>query len=444
MTTTRHTGALLTVAIATLLALALGVATAAAAPGTIRALDLSTPSLGRQVSIATPGGGAFSAEPGRALVRVTPVSGPSAQVLAWCVDPASPISEGIDYPVDLQTPADTPALSGAAFSQAGWLISASDGLIAAAPNPGLEAAAIQVAVWQITGGAADVAAVTGNTTLNARVAQLRALAAGRTLVTALAISGPAAPVAVGAPVALTITATPGAVVDLAVTAGTATLSSARVVVDSSGTAQVTVTPSAPGPVTIGASAEGGTLHRAARIAGRTSPQGMAFVTPVTLSASATLTAVAPAVTPPTTPPAITAPVTVARVPAVLGLTKAAPAKVQRGRIIAYRLTVTNTGTVAARDVVVRDPVPAGAYVGILPSRARLRGAAVVWRLGTLAPGAHVTVGLTLRTSITSVGDVVNVANATAANAATVHARARTQLLLPARVKPARVQPAVTG
>ena len=47
-------------------------------------------------------------------------------------------------------------------------------------------------MWQLTGGAADRADVTASAALNARVAQIRALAAGRTLVTALAVSAPAA------------------------------------------------------------------------------------------------------------------------------------------------------------------------------------------------------------------------------------------------------------
>ena len=299
---------------------------------------------------------------------------------------------------------------------------------------------MQVAVWQLTGGAADVPAVTNRTDVNARVSALRALAAGRQPVTALAMSAAGGAATVGSPATLTLSGTPGAVVDLAVTAGSATLSSAQVTLDAAGAAQVTVTPTAAGEVAVHASAQGGALQRAARLAGRSAPQEMAVVTPVELAATAALSATAPVVTPPAVAPAVT----VAAIPAKLRLVKTAPVQVRRGATIAYRLTVTNRSAVAARNVVVRDPVPAGAYVGTLPSRARLRGAAVVWRLGTLAPGARVTVTLRLRTRVTSVGDVVNVASAAAANAATVHARARTHLVLPTRVRPARVQPAVTG
>lgn len=440
MTITRQTAIRFVITIAALAALVAGAAGATAAPGTIRALDLSTPSLGARVSVVAAGGGTFSADPGRALVRITPAGGPAAQVLAWCVDPAHAISEGIDYPVDLQNASDTPALVGAGFTQAGWLIASSDRMIADAADPGLEAAAIQVAVWQLTGGAADRADVTSDAALNARVAQIRAAAAGRTIVTELAVSAPTAPVAVGAPATVTVTGTPGAVVDLTVTSGTGTLSAAQVVIGPTGSATVTLTPSAAGAVTVAATAQGGTLNRAAHLAGRVTPQSMAYVTAVPLSASAAITAAAPPVTPPT----VVVPVTVTKVPvAALALTKTAPATVRRGRAIDYRLTVTNVSRTAARAVVVRDPIPVGTHLNHVPARARLRSGAVVWHLGTLAPGARVTLRLRLWTNPIAQGDVLNIATASASNAATVRARATTRVVLPRRVAPAVVVP-VTG
>lgn len=444
MTSIRQTGARLALAVAALLTLLIGAGAAVAAtPGTVRALDLTSPSMGSLVTVTHAGGGTFRAEPGRALLRITPTGAAASQALAWCVDPDAVIDENVDYPIEIQTPADTPALAGPGFSQAGWLIAASSQLIADAPDPGLEAAAIQVAVWQLTGSVADIPAVTSNAAINSRVAQLRALSAGKTIVSAISLAAPPAPVTVGSPVSITVAGTPGAVVDLVVTSGAATLSAAQVVVPASGSTQVTLTPTAPGAVAVGASAQGGVLHRAAHLAGRTRPQDMAYITPQTLSAAATLTAVAPVVTPPlATPPAV---VPVAQAPvATLGLTKTAPATVRRGRVIVYRLTITNTSAVAARDLVVRDPIPVGTLVTTLPARARLRSGAVVWRLGTLAPGARITVRLVLRTTPVAQGDVLNVAAASAANAAQVKARATTGVLLPHKVKPARVQPAVTG
>ena len=91
---------------------------------------------------------------------------------------------------------------------------------------------------------------------------------------------------------------------------------------------------------------------------------------------------------------------------------------------------------------VRDPVPGGATVGRLPARARLDGGAVVWDLGDLAPGASVTVHLRLHADVASVRRVLNVARASASNAATVRARALTVVVAPRRVAPARIP--VTG
>jgi uncharacterized repeat protein (TIGR01451 family) len=449
MTTIRQTGARLVIALAALAVLVVGATAATAAPASLRALDLESPSLGAQVTVTAAGGGTFTADPGRALLRVTPAGGPASQVLAWCVDPARVIAEGTDYPVDLQNASDTPALAGPGFSQAGWLIAASDRMIADAADPGLEAAAIQVAVWQLTGSVSGSYAVTSDTTLNARVAQIRAAAVGRALVTELAVSAPTAPVVAGSPVTVSVTGTPGAVVDLAVTSGAATLSARQVTIGPSGATVVTATPSAAGAVTIGASAQGGMLHRVVRLAGRPAPQSMAYVTAAPLTASAGITVLAPAVV---TPLPVVVPAAIAQVPAAatLGLAKTAPATVRPGRVIGYRLTVTNVSATVARAVVVRDPVPLGTYVTRLPGTARLRAGAVEWRLGDLAPGARVTLVLRLRTDRLARGTVLNRATAAAANAALVRARATTRMVTaprrtaPAVVAPAVVAPAVTG
>ena len=79
----------------------------------------------------------------------------------------------------------------------------------------------------------------------------------------------------------------------------------------------------------------------------------------------------------------------------------------------------------------------GPTSGRVPRGARLRSGAVVWSLGALAPGAHVTVHLRVRTSTAPLGDLRNIAAASAANAATVRARATTHLIAPPRVAPAR-------
>jgi uncharacterized repeat protein (TIGR01451 family) len=416
-----------------LVALAAAASQAVGAPGTLHVLDQS-PALGHAVVVQAPGGGSFTATPGRALVRITPLGGASAVTAGWCVDNSRRIDPGVDYPVDLQGAADTPSLATPSMQELAWLISRADGLIAGAADPGLEAAAVQVAVWQLAGQAADRWWVTPDAALNARVAQLRDLARGRTPVTSLALGAPAS--VAGTSATLTVSGTPGADVELAASGAGAALSAGRVTLDASGQAQVAVTAAGSGTVTVTARAEGGALGRAAHLRGADGPQDMAFVTPVPLTASATLTFAAPAVA-----PAVGAPAAVAR-PAArrakLRLVKAAPAQVVRGRAISYRLTVTNVSRHAATRVVVRDALPAGTYLRDAPPKAaRLRGGALVWRIGTLAPGRSVTLRLRLSTEPARRAPVVNVGVASAANAATVRARARTTLRAPA-VRPARV------
>jgi len=145
-----------------------------------------------------------------------------------------------------------------------------------------------------------------------------------------------------------------------------------------------------------------------------------------------------------TPVAVTPVASGAPARATLGLVKRAPARARQGGRIVYRLTVTNVGTAIARNVVLRDRVPAGTYIRRLPARIRMSRGSMVWRIKSLRPGATKTIRVVLRIRPRRTGDIVNIATATASNAATVRARARTCVLLPARVRPARVQPAVTG
>ena len=88
----------------------------------------------------------------------------------------------VNYAVSLRTAADDPRLSTARYAEAGWLIQQAESLIAAAPAAarGLEAGALQAAVWQLTDQAREVDP-TSSATLNARTAALRALAAGRSV-----------------------------------------------------------------------------------------------------------------------------------------------------------------------------------------------------------------------------------------------------------------------
>jgi uncharacterized repeat protein (TIGR01451 family) len=413
--------------------LLLGATAALGAPASIRILDTS-PSLGHEVTIAVPGGESFRDDPGRQLARITPAGGAAVETAAWCVDWQRAIDEGIDYPVDLQSAPGAPHLAGPAAQEAAWLIGRADALIAASATPGLEAAAIQVAVWQLTGQASDVPEVTDDVALNARVVQLRALAAGRSPASSLALAAPAGPVSPGAAVTVAVTGTPGAEVSLAVTGGSAALSATGVTLGPGGAAQVLVTPLGAGQVVVSARAQGGLLWRASHLPGAPEPQDMAYVAPLALSATATLAVTAPQPT--------IGPLAKPR-PAALRLVKTAPTSALRGSTIPYTLTVTNTSGRTAREVVLRDRLPEGTVLVRTPARARLSRGVVVWRLGDLAPRASVTVRMRLRTD-RALPVVRNVARASAANAATVRAKAVTQLRqLPTRVAPV-VVPAVTG
>ncbi len=323
-----------------------------------------------------------------------------------------------------------------------------DGLLSAAADRGREAAAIQVAVWQLTGQAADVTAVTADTALNARVAALRAMARGRSASATVTLTGPSGAIVAGVPATVTVSGTAGEEVTLRATG--AALSAPQVTLDADGTALVTVTPSSAGAFTVTADAPGAVLWRAVHPASRPA-QNMAWVVPGTVHVRLVLTAGAvpevPAtptvpVTPtlPVTPPAPPA-VIPAKVPrAALHLVKSAPRTVITGLPVRYTLTVRNVSGRTAEDVVVRDVLPRGTYVKTTPARASLRGGAVVWRLGDLAPKATVKVHVTLWTLPVSGTVIRNGATATAANAALVRARAVTRVL----PLPPGSQPAVAG
>jgi uncharacterized repeat protein (TIGR01451 family) len=421
-------------------ALLIPAAVATAAPGTLRVTDVG-PSYGRAIPIAIPGGGAFTTDPGVRTATLTSADGSWLVSEAWCVDRTRQIAQDVDYRVDVQTPSDTPALRSPGMQAAAWLMGEADALMAQTANRGAEAAAIQVAVWRLTGQAADVWQVTSDSALNARADALRRLAGGKTPATALALQAPSGPVALGAPAGLVVSGTPGAEVDLRVGAGAGTLTATHVGIGPAGTAAVDLTPTGPGTVRVDAAARGGALIRAAHLSGATTPQDMGLVLPQPLAANASLTVSTPAVAPPAVVPPSSVPSTAAR-PARLRLGKTGPARVVFAHAIRYALTVTNRSAVTARDVVVRDPVPAGASLGRLPARARLDGGTVVWHLGDLAPGARVTVHLRLRADVLSARRVRNEARASAANAATVRAHALTRVVTPRRVAPAHIP--VTG
>ena len=139
----------------------------------------------------------------------------------------------------------------------------------------------------------------------------------------------------------------------------------------------------------------------------------------------------PAPPPPPTPP----PATQIRVE------KTTPRVARVGDRLRFELTVTNMGSIPARNVRLADVPPASLSLelagGVRPSRI-IRGNAV-WNLGTIPPGAKRTVGGVVAIKGGTPGIQRNLVVATAVNAEAALNRADTRVL-PAK----RFAPAVTG
>lgn len=125
-------------------------------------------------------------------------------------------------------------------------------------------------------------------------------------------------------------------------------------------------------------------------------------------------------TPPTPPPLTK-----------LRVVKTASRVARVGERIQFRLTVTNIGSVAARDVRVADiPSAAVTLAGLRTGaqRARVVRGNAIWRLSTLAPGAKRTVSGSVRVKAGTPGLKRNLVVATAVNARLVGDRADTRLI----------------
>ena len=146
-------------------------------------------------------------------------------------------------------------------------------------------------------------------------------------------------------------------------------------------------------------------------------------------------------TPPTppTPPGPPAPPAPPTPPAAtqIRVLKTAPRVARVGDRVRFELTVTNVGSVPARNVRLDDIPPAALALQVLSvsSRARLVRGNVVWRFGTLAPGATRVVRGSVRIKDGSPGLKRNIVLATALNAEQAHYEADTRVLAQRRVIP---------
>jgi uncharacterized repeat protein (TIGR01451 family) len=414
-----------------LLALAFALPARAATPAQV--VLLGTDPQYSQVMVNLPGGGppVGPTGPGQFQLQVTPAGGTPTVQQAFCIDSLNPIGPGTAYQLVLQTAADAPELANPAHAEAGWLMQEAHRLIAASPNPTLEAGAIQTAIWMIL-GQADPTTPTSDATLNARAQQIRALASGKKAAGPVSISAASASPAAGAPTTLTVTGTPGASATLAVTGGT--LSASQVTFGPSGTATVTLSPAGAGTATVTVTSNGVELTRAARPPTSTGlePQETGFVVPRTHTASVNVAF---------TNSGTTAASGVKRASAPrLVVIKTAPKTLKSGSQIPYIITVRNVGRVTARDVVVSDRLPSGLSYRTSSKRPHQVGRNMVWRVGDLRPGQSRTVRIVLQAPLGLVGSRTNTVVATAAQARRVTAAATTRLT---RVSQQRI-PAVTG
>jgi uncharacterized repeat protein (TIGR01451 family) len=107
--------------------------------------------------------------------------------------------------------------------------------------------------------------------------------------------------------------------------------------------------------------------------------------------------------------------------AALALQKSGPEAALVGAQIVYAITVSNKGTLTARDVVVVDELPDGMQASIDQTRATLQ-------VGDLAPNEAKTVSITVRGM--KKGKLCNVVNAKSANAGAAHAEFCTIFMQP--------------
>ena len=383
-------------------------------PATLR-LEGSAPSYGSLVGVPLLGGASSLLVPGRNEYTLARAGG-TARTTGFAIDPLRLLPLGVDYPVDLQTAFDDPAMWTGPYREAGWLLYRSDDLIGAAGDPGLEAGALQLAILQLTGQSPLDLGALGHPDLEARTDALRELAAGRRLPTEVALDAGGPDACPGQDLTVRVTGSPGALVDLSLPPGSGTVSPSRVSLDDAGTAEARVRPSAPGILTVGAAMSAPLLQRATRLPGWIVPQSQLLLRPGLLTVQAQRRVVqcrlelfdppagdapddgpkkpatSPAPSPKTSPPDSPK----------LGMRVDAPDTARAGGVLVWRITVTNRGHRAARNVRVAQRLGAGvAALGASGPRGAAwtaRGGSVRWVLATVPARSTAVLRLRARVS----------------------------------------------
>ena len=112
----------------------------------------------------------------------------------------------------------------------------------------------------------------------------------------------------------------------------------------------------------------------------------------------------------------------------LRIDKRGPAIAKAGQVITYRIKISNTGTIAAHNVIMRDRLPNGIALAAKPAGIQFVKGVVTVTVGDLGPGASKTIVFKARIDRTATGARTNVAIASASNALQVRDLARTKIV----------------
>ena len=112
----------------------------------------------------------------------------------------------------------------------------------------------------------------------------------------------------------------------------------------------------------------------------------------------------------------------------LRIDKRGPAIAKAGQVITYRIKISNTGTIVAENVIMRDRLPNGIALAAKPAGIQLVNGVITVSVGDLGPGASKTLVFKARIDRTATGARTNVATASASNASQVRDLARTKIV----------------
>lgn len=360
--------------------------------------------------------------------------------LAFCIDTSRSFRTG---PLDVElTRFDPPPT--ADDRALVWIILNRAPTGASSPQKVAQAAAAQAAVW-ILRGQASPTAPTDDPSLNAATLALLAEARAATLAPATIGVSVIAPAAGATSAAVTVSGRPGATVALAIASGQATLGATSLTIGSGGSATTSVSVSGPGAVSVSASTAGdGRLFTVNPTDPELRSQPTAYAEPTQIAATATVAFTASS-SPVAVVPISQAP-TVPRVPVAgapaptLRIAKSAPPRARVLSKVSYRITIRNPGATAARNVILRDRLPARLSFVSSSRPGVLRNGTITFAIGTLRGGESRTVTVVLMADASVRGSLTNVATVSATRVKGLRASARTLFQPLAR----RVQPAVTG